>query len=169
MKNIIESKFTDADISAINAALTALENALAGKVGTLTEEERRRYGSVNEQNKLVVNKARDNHQTQPAMSAPDVDWTEFDSDYQARANIETWLNRLNAVKHDLESTKIMHDYDNFQDALKDYSWAQYKHGAGDDGYSTKVAEYKQLFTKSNKNNPPKDGGGEGGGGGVKNP
>jgi hypothetical protein len=127
------------------------------KTGTLDESERTRYGSVNEQNKLVVNKAWQYRQNQPALSSPGVDWTEFESDFEARAFLEDCINRLKAIVHSLESTKIMHDYDNFQDALKDYGYSQYQHGAGEEGYSAKVDEFKQFFTKSNKNNPPDNG------------
>ena len=158
MKNIIESQITDADRDTINDALGALEAALAGKTGTLTPEERTRYGSINEQNKLIVNKARDYHLNQPATSAPDVDWTEFEKDYQARVYLETCINRLKAILHALESTKIMHDYDNFQDALKDYGYSQYRNGGGESDYKAKVDEFKQFFAKSNKNNPPEEGG-----------
>lgn len=161
MKNIIQSQITDADRTAINAALASLETTLADKTGTLTAEERLRYGSVNEQNKLVVNKARDYRQNQPAMSAPDVDWVEFEKDYQARIYLENVINRLKAIVHDLESTKIMHDYDNFQDALQDYSYSQYRHGGGETGYAAKTGEFKQFFSKSKKNQPPADGDGGG--------
>jgi len=160
MNNIIESQITEADRTAINGLITNLETALAGKTGTLDESERARYGSVNEQNKLVVNKAREYRQNQPALSATNVDWTEFESDYQTREFLESCINRLKAIIHSLESTKIMHDYDNFQDALKDYGYTQYQHGAGEDGYAAKVGEFKQFFTKS-KPKPPADDG-EGG-------
>jgi hypothetical protein len=153
VKNIIESQLSEADRTKINGLITDLENTLADKTGTLDADERKRYGSVNEQNKLVVNKAREYQQTQPAMSAPEVDWTEFESDYQARAFLETCINRLTGIMHALESTKIMHDYDNFKDALKDYGYAQYKHGAGEDGYTAKVEEFKQFFTKSKADSP----------------
>jgi hypothetical protein len=161
MKNIIVSKFTDTDVTEIDNSITRLKNQLKDKTGILSAEERTRYGSVNEQNKLVVNKAREYRQSDPDMSAPGVDWDEFESDYQARIFIERWINSLQSIIDDLKSTKIMHDYDNVQDALKDYGYAQYQLGAGENGYSAKVEEFKQFFTKSGKNTPPA-GGGEGG-------
>lgn len=161
MKNIIQSQITAADRTAISDLITNLETALADKTAALSDSERTRYGSVNEQNKLVVNKAREYRQNQPAMSAPDVDWTEFESDYQSRMFLENCIIRLKAIVHDLESTKIMHDYDNFQDALQDYAYSQYKNGSGEAGYAAKVGEFKQFFTKSNKPKPPIEGG-EGG-------
>lgn len=161
MKNIIESQFTAADVTEIDTDISALKTKFKGKTGILSAEERTRYGSVNEQNKLVVNKARDYRQSDPDLSAPNVDWDEFERDYQARVAIERWINDFQAMIDALKSTKIMHDYDNYQDALKDYDYSQYQHGAGEDGYSAKVAEFKQFFTKSGKNIPPA-GGEEGG-------
>jgi hypothetical protein len=51
----------------------------------------------------------------------------------------------------------MHDYDNFQDALNDYGYSQYRDGAGETGYSAKVGEFKQYFAKSSKTKPPDEG------------
>lgn len=157
MKNIIQSQLSEADRTAIGASITEIETTIANKTGVLSEEERRRYGSINEQNKLVVNKAREYRQSQPALSSPGVDWTEFESDYGSRAFLENTINRLYTIIHKLESTKIMHDYDNFQDALKDYGYAQYQYGAGEDDYSAKVDEFKQFFTKTPKPKTPEDG------------
>lgn len=148
MKNIISTKLSAADRTAISDLITDLETKIEGKTGILDAAERLRYGSVNEQNKLVVNKAWEYRQNQPGMSAPGIDWTEFESDYETRAFLENCINRLTAVVHDLESTKIMHDYDNFQDALNDYGYSQYQDGAGEPGYAAKVAEFKQFFKKT---------------------
>lgn len=158
MKNIIQSRFSETNVTKIDGIITDLENEIAGKTETLDENERVRYGSINEQNKLVVNKAWQYRQSQPALSAPNVDWEEFERDFKARNFIENWINRLDALRHSLESTKIKHDYDNFQDALKDYGYSQYQKGAGEDGYDAKVAEFKQFFAKSSKNEPTEEGG-----------
>lgn len=156
MKNIIQSQFVEADQTKIDVIITELENEFAGKTETLDADERVRYGSINEQNKLVVNKAWQYRQSQPTLSAPNVDWVEFEKDFKARSFLENCINRLNALVHSLESTKIKHDYDNFQDALKDYGYSQYQKGAGEDGYDVKVEEYKSFFTKSPKPKPPED-------------
>jgi hypothetical protein len=162
MKNIIQSQLSEADRTAITKSIMDLENTISGKTGVLSAEERTRYGSVNEQNKLVVNQARKYRRSQPALSSPGVNWDEFESDYQARDFLEDCINRLKAVVHDLESTKIMHDYDNYQDALNDYGYSQFQDGAGEPGYAAKVADFKQFFTKS-KAKPPEDGGDGSGG------
>ena len=110
--------------------------------------------SVNEQNKLLVNKVRDYQQSSPAMSSPDVDWTEFESDFQARAFLESRAARLSSLAYQMQSTKILHDNDNYQDALNDYAYAQYKKGANEPGFTEKVAEIKQFFPRSTPVTPP---------------
>lgn len=157
MKNIIKTQFTKQERDAIKDLVAQLETAVAGKLSALTEEERSRYGSVNEQNKLLVNKARDFRQNQPAMSSPDVDWDEFESDYEARLFLESVANRLSSIVYQMQSTKILHDYDNYQDALNDYAHAQYKKGIGESGYTEKVAELKQFFARTGKNKMPGEG------------
>jgi hypothetical protein len=126
-------------------------------VTALSEEERVKYGSINEQNKLLVNKVRAYRQNQPNMSTPDVDWDEFESDYQTRAFLESRSDRLKSVVYQMQSTKILHDYDNYQDSLNDYAYSQYKKGAGEPGFTEKVAEIKQFFPKSGKSNTPDEG------------
>ncbi|CAN5555088.1 hypothetical protein BH10ACI1_BH10ACI1_23040 [soil metagenome] len=158
MKNIIETKLTQNDRDRIDELITELEAQLADKLAALTAEERVKYGSINEQNKLLVNKVRDYRQNSPAMSAPEVDWAEFDNDFQSRAFLETRAQRLASLVYQMQSTKILHDYDNYQDARKDYGYAQYKKGAGEPGFAEKVAELRQFFPRSNKNDPPDAGG-----------
>lgn len=133
----------------IQDLIAELEGALEGKLTALTEEERVRYGSINEQNKLLVNKVRDYRANQPQLSSPDVDWNEFDSDFISRAFLEGCADRLKSLVYRLQSTKIMHDHDNYQDALADYAYSQYKKGAGEPGYTEKVAELKQFFNRAN--------------------
>ena len=113
-----------------------------------------RFGSINEQNKLLVNKVRDYQQTTPAMSSPDVNWVEVESDFQARAFLESRAARLSSLAYQMQSTKILHDNDNYQDALNDYAFAQYKKGANEPGFAEKVAEIKQFFPRSAPVTPP---------------
>ncbi len=150
MKNIIESKFTEAEINTIKDLISQLETAFAGKFVALTDEERVLYGSVNEQNKLFVNKVRDYHQNLPAMSSPDVDWEAFESDYNSRNFLEGQLNRLASLVYRMQSTKILHDYDNYQDSRRDYAYSKYKKDAGESEYTEKVAQLKQFFPRSGK-------------------
>ena len=154
---MIETGMTAADRTVITDLITDLEVKTAGKFVALTEDERSKYGSVNEQNKLLVNKTHDYQANSPAMSSPDVDWAEFESDYQTRLFLENCIQRLESIAYQMRSTKILHDHDNYQDALNDYAYAQYKKGAGEAGYAEKAAEMKQFFPKSKKVVPPGEG------------
>lgn len=156
MKNLIKTQLSDADWTRINDSIAQIETVLEGKTVALTEQERVKYGSINEQNKLLVNKVHDMRANQPNMSSPDIDWTEFESDYQTRGKLEAAAQRLASLVYRMQSTKILHDYDNYQDALDDYAHAQYKKGTGADGYAEKAAELKQFFNRSGssvQNNP----------------
>jgi hypothetical protein len=157
VKNIITTSLTQAKRDSFDDGLDALEESIEDNTVGLDEQERVKYGSINEQNKLLVNKTRDMHENTPNLSSPEVDWTEFESDYQARLFYETRAQRLMSLAYRMISTKILHDYDNYQDALTDYAYAQYKKGAGEPGYTEKVAELKQFFPKSGKSG--KTGGG----------
>ena len=94
INNLNNSHLTNAQVTEIQNAITALENALAMLTVTLTPEERRTYGSVNEQNKLLVNKVWDFRRDSPNLSVPDLDWDEFERDYTSRQFMESLLNRL---------------------------------------------------------------------------
>ena len=56
---MIQAHLTAAERTAIDDLITQLEAALAGKLTALNEEERTRYGSINEQSKLLVDKVQD--------------------------------------------------------------------------------------------------------------
>lgn len=147
MKNLIETKLTAADKAAVDEAIETLETIFEGKLRDLTEEERVRYGSINEQNKLLVNKVRDLQQSDANLASPDVNWTQFESDYQERLFLETRSSRLGNLAYKMQSTKILHDHDNYQDALSDYAYSQYKKGSGDSDYKNKTDELKAFFNR----------------------
>ena len=68
INNLNNAHLTEAQMNDIKTALTTLENALAPLTVTLTPEERKNYGSVNEQNKLLINKVWDYRQNSPHLS-----------------------------------------------------------------------------------------------------
>ncbi len=154
-KNVIQTQLTDELKSQIAEKVTELETLLNGKLSALTEEERKQYGSINEQNKLLVNKIRDYQNTQPALASPEVNWNEFENDYQARQFLEHIMGRLQSIAFQMGSTKILHDYDNYHNALTDYAYAQYRKGAGSNGFTEKVAGLKQFFPRAS-NSPTSD-------------
>ncbi len=129
-------------------ALTQLEQVLSAININLTPDERRRYGSVNEQNKLFINKVHDYHVSQPTLSASEVEWTEFNADYQSRSYYEAVISRLMNLVDRLNNAKTLHDYDNYQSALTDYAFTAYKAGSNEAGYEAKFNDLKQFFAKA---------------------
>lgn len=152
--NLNNVHLSESQVTATNDALTTLENALSAINVTLTPDDRRKYGSVNEQNKLFVNKVNDFHQNQPLLDTTQVEWTEFEKDHNSRLVMENIINRLESLVVKLKNAKILHDYDNYQAALIDYGYASYMAGTGASGFETKMNELKQFFVKTPPNDSP---------------
>ena len=53
----------------------------------------------------------------------------------------------------MPSGKIQHDHDNYQDALDDYAYTQYKAGASAPGAAEKVAALKVFFNRTGTSSP----------------
>ena len=152
--NLRNVHLTPAELGTIKQAMADLETTLQGVDVQLTPEDRIRYGSINEQNKLLVNKVQDFHANSPELSVPEVDWDEFELDYNSRGNYESLIARLESLALNMRNAKILHDYDNYQSALADYSYTAYKAGGGTPGYETKMNELKQFFAKTPKAKGP---------------
>ena len=148
LDNLGMQKLTPDAILATIDLVNQLDAALGSDMVNLSPEERQKYGSINEQNKLLVNKAKEYQSNQPKLASPDVDWDKFKEDYQAREAIEGIVLRLKEIIKGLENTKIMHDYDNYHDSLLDYAYDEYKTGTKQAGYETKYTELRQFFNKS---------------------
>lgn len=154
LTNLNNTHLPQATINDVNEFLTVIENALAIINTTLTAEDRQRYGSINEQNKLFVNKVFDFNNAQPSLSTTQVDWIEFNNDYNSRLNLEKIITRLENLTTKLKNAKTLHDFDNFQAALVDYAYTNFMAGTGAAGFETKQTELKQFFTKAAAKNTP---------------
>jgi hypothetical protein len=143
--NLGRLHLTAAQKTAIDAALTTIETNLMAVTQNLSDEERQKYGSVNETNKLFLNKDREYFITQASLASPDVDWVEFEADFQDRTFADTRLDRIATLTRMLSDFKIVHDFDNYKDALTDYNYSKYKAGTKTPGYTEKVDELKQFF------------------------
>ena len=139
----------DAILATINL-VNQLDATLGSEMVNLSPEERQKYGSINEQNKLLVNKVKEYQSNQPKLASPDVDWDKFKEDYQAREAIEGIVLRLKEIIKGLENTKIMHDYDNYHDSLLDYAYTEYKTSTKQAGYETKYSELRQFFGRTTR-------------------
>lgn len=154
INNLNNHHLNDEQKRAISTALATLEKAMESLTLNLTPEDRNRYGRVNEQNKLFINKTRDYAQNQPALRSQEVDWEEFEKDYQSRSFLEALISRLNNLANRCVNSKIFHDFDNYQDALSDYAYTQFKAKSQSVGYEEKYNEQKQFFKRPRKSNPP---------------
>lgn len=145
--NFNNQHITAEEYSNVQQALTTLQEILGKYFMNLTSEERKKYGSINEQNKLFVNKTYDFHKTQPQLQAPDVDWEEFERDYTSRQRLETIISILDSFSLGLSNAKILHDNDNYQSALTDYAYTTYKANTRAVGFEKKYNEQRQFFIK----------------------
>ncbi len=143
--NLNDRHFSAVEKATANSALASLEISLANKLANLSASERQQYGSVNEQNKLIINKVKSFNDTQPNLSSPDIDWMEFNNDFDSREYLQTLVLRLQSLIDGLTNAKILHDFDNYQAALTDYDFAKYKASTNAVGFQTKVAEIGQFF------------------------
>ncbi len=153
LKDLIQTKFLPADITAINTALAAIETAITSKTVNLTNEERQRYGSINEQNKLLVNKINDYRQSHPQLNSPQVDWTEFQADLNVRIALNAILSKLATINEQLSDTKILHDNDNYQQALTQYKYISYLSDETGAGTTTIKDDIAQFFPRTPEAKP----------------
>ncbi len=158
ISNLNNVHLKEAEVTTAKNALDDLEAALKSINVNLTAADRQKYGSINEQNKLMVNKVYDYNKNEPNLNSPDVDWAEFELDYTSRQNYESIIARLESLTKSLKNAKILHDYDNYQAALTDYGFTSYKAGTAAPGFETKQNELKQFFTRTSKNTetPPSE-------------
>ena len=136
--NLDNRHFSATEKTAINTVLANLELAFADKLANLSAAERQQFGSVNEQNKLIINKVKSFRDAQPTLSSPD--------DHDSREYLQSAIQRLQSLIDGLGNAKILHDYDNYQDSLTDYDFSKYKASTNAVGFQTKVAELSQFFT-----------------------
>jgi hypothetical protein len=152
--NLINTQLNPALAAGFVLQLQSMISQLQPFSQNLTPEERQRYGSINEQNKLLVGKIRDYRSQQPNLSSPDVDWVIYEQSWASRtafAQIEALCHSLLEVCSD---PRILHDYGLYQNALVDYDYSKYKANSTQGGaaYTTKVEEIKQFFPNTGGSN-----------------
>ena len=154
INNLGKKHITAAQITDFDKALADLLAIATNITTNLTDEERSRFGSINEKNKLFVNGILDYATTQPDLKSPDVDWTEFQADYDDRKFADTRADKIENLLRMLTDFKIVHDYDNYQDSLTDYDYTKYKASTSAPGYTEKQAYLRQFFPNTGGSNTP---------------
>ena len=151
IENFAKNHFTAIEKQQLNDAIATILDIVGAKTYNLTPKERSKYGKVGNQKKLLINKVKEFHDRTPDFSSPDVDWSEFEADYATRSYVESRHAQLQSAMLMLLNIKIMHDYDNHMDALRDYQHALYKNRFGNQyGYAAKIDELKVFFPKTGK-------------------
>ena len=148
LKDLMQNQLSATDLSDMNKSLDQLQATINGKMVNLTPDERQKYGSINEQNKLLVNKVNDLHTSQPNFDSSKVNWVEFESDFGIRAQLEGIITRLRSIAEQLDDTKILHDNDNYQAALSQYSYISFLAGENEPGVTTIKDELAQFFSRT---------------------
>lgn len=150
IKNLRNLHLSPEKAEEVKAEMASLESSLAEIQVNLTAEDRQKYGSINENNKLFVNRVADFHRNQPSLQTPQVNWEEFDKDFESRAFLTGIIDRMETVLQSLKNARILHDYDNYQDALVDYAYTSFMAGTSAQGYEVKQNELGQFFLKRAK-------------------
>jgi len=127
MKNndLIQVVFNPQEKETAKQTLRTLLEIIASKAPVLSNNDRQTYGSVAEQNKLKINKARTYMQQFPELVPSFIDRDEFERDFQARTDTEELIVLAEDVLHKLYDMKILLDYDNYQDMLAFYRSVRY--------------------------------------------
>ena len=162
LTNLNNNHLTAAQVTAAQDAITSLETALATINVNLTAEDRQRYGSINEQNKLFVNKAKSYMEQYPQFVPLFLDKAEYDRDYAARQQLESRMQRLSSVTEQLSDTKILLDFDNYHNSITFYRNMKYLSGENVPGTNVIYDDMKQFFvTTSTTPTPPTENQSEG--------
>lgn len=149
-ENLIQLSFTAEELKKIDDSLAEIDKVLKGKTHNLTSEERKQYGSIAEQNKLFVNKAKLYMEQYPDYVPRYIDKAEFDKDYTAREVLESRMIRLKGIVEQVEDTKKLLDFDNYQAALSFYKSIKVLSEENLPGTTNIAQDLKQFFPRSTK-------------------
>lgn len=152
MKNndLIQVVYTAEELEACNTGIAAVETFAAKHVPNLSAEDRQNFGSINEINKLFVNKSKTLMEQNPSMIPTFIDQGEFQRDLTAREEIEKLILKLDTIKRNLSDTKILLDNDNYHDALAFYRSVRYLANEHQSGAIAVYEELKQYFPSKKK-------------------
>ncbi|WP_420571365.1 hypothetical protein [Kordia sp.] len=89
LENLISIEFTPEELNNLDAHLDGIQQILTGKTVNITPEQRQQYGSIGNQNKLIVDKAKTHMEQHPNWIPNFLDKVEFDKNYNARQLIDT--------------------------------------------------------------------------------
>ena len=161
ISNLNNDHFTQGEMDTMNKAWSDLMTVLIPKSRNLSPEERQKYGSVSEQNKLVVQKMLDYHTNQPHLDCPDVNYAETILDWTDRTFSAAFVTKFAEATNIFNNIRILHDFDSYKAAQMDYDFTKYKMGTDPGaGFESKYEDLLQFFKtsdgapKKEKEEPP---------------
>ena len=128
--------------------MRAFLEIITSKAPVLSNDDRRTYGSVAEQNKLKINKGRTYMQQFPELVPTFIDREEFERDFQARTDAEELMMLAEEGLRKLSDMKILLDYDNYQDVLAFYRSVRYSASEKISNAVTVYNDMKQFFPRT---------------------
>lgn len=143
--NLSSVTYTDTEITVMNSAITAQQGVIDPKSTNLGNKEKQLYGSIAEENKLMVQKILDYVDSVPAVLPEHVDKDELIRDYTSRNQLEKWENAVAMLQNNIQNTKILLDYDVYQACLSIYRNVRYKAGEDVAGMAAIYDDLKQFF------------------------
>ncbi len=143
--NLSMVTFTAAETKKVDDAIADQKTVINPKSTNLSDEEKRLYGSINEQNKLVVQKILGYAESNPNVMPAHVDKAEMLRDYESRNTLEKWEDALKLLLNNVQNTKILLDYDVFQASLSIYRNVRYQAGENVTGMNAIYNDLKQFF------------------------
>ena len=154
--NLISVNFTKDELAELDQHLVGIKKVLMGKTVNLTPDQRQQYGRIANQNKLIVDKAKNYMEQHPDWIPRFLDKAEFDKDYTARKQVEERVQLLENLSQQLIDTKTLLDHDNYTNSLSFYRMVRYLAGENEPGAKSVYEDMKVLFTRTNNADTPAD-------------
>ncbi|GAA4106210.1 hypothetical protein GCM10022393_00540 [Aquimarina addita] len=151
LENLISINFTDKELATLDGHLAGIKTVLTGKTVNLTPDQRQQYGRIANQNKLIVDKAKNYMEQNPSWVPKFLDKEEFDNDYTARKQVEDRVQLLGSLSQQLLDTKTLLDHDNYTNSLTFYRMVRFLAGENEPGAKTVYEDMKVLFKKTTNN------------------
>jgi len=84
-----------------------------------TTEESASYENLTEKNKMLVSKVMNLRNQEPALFSTEIDWNEFYKSYADNLFLKSAILTFECIIKNLENARTVHDYTNYQLALKE--------------------------------------------------
>ncbi len=143
--NLITVVMTDEDVKKIDEALGVINEVIKDKVVSITPKERRKYASIGDKNRVLLEKCKLYMDLNPRIIPPTLDMEEFKRDYKAREQLDDIYKKISFILEKLLDTKILLDHDNYTAMMSIYNYVKYLSSQNEPGISTIFADLKKAF------------------------